>query len=230
MKLLKHLALFALILVCCTPLVRGDGAVIFPYLSVESAKIVSVGAWFYMDVTNIWTETLNITMWTPFWFEEFNEYDTYGGFSSGSETLSVYVPFTIAPNETIRFHFHAPTKLHRDNDTVGIYPMEFVVNNVSGGMYSNKFTFRIQVITLKAYEPDYWKYEKEINFWKAWTEHWKQEAENWESKYLEPPTFSERERREIAVGLIGMLIGFFMGLGMVIFFKLCEPKKRVIEQ
>lgn len=133
---------------------------------VESAKIVSEGAWFYMDITNIYRKTLNITMHTPFLFEEFNEYDTHGGFSSSSPPIySIYVPFLLEPDETVRFHFHAPAQLHEENDTVGIYPITF---DIAGW---GDEVFKVQVVTLKGYVPQqntdlYWT-QRDRNFYKA---------------------------------------------------------------
>jgi len=122
--------------------VYADGAVT-PRIRIESAKIVSEGAWFYMDVTNVASWTLNITMLTPFIFEEMDEFDI----SEAGDGLFIYVPFLLAAYKTVRFHFHASSKLHGENSTFGIYPIEFYIEDW------RVETFKVQVVSLKCYEP-----------------------------------------------------------------------------
>lgn len=75
-----------------------------PYVEIQGAKIVSEGAYFYMEIRNTGTRLVYLVIKVPeeFEFEEFDE-------NAGTRTAKWYsLPFHLEPNETMRFHFHAP--------------------------------------------------------------------------------------------------------------------------
>lgn len=202
--------------------VYGDGLGAPPprYLDVQGAKIVSEGAYFYFEVKNIGKEQVDVIMHTPLMFEEFNQYDTYGGFSSGNQ-LSIYVPFTLDINQSVKFHFHAPLlEPLRWDDRTGktisgeYYRRIFIEFIIMSKEEQQTLKYPILIVSLIA-----WKYSPE-SLAKDEILTLRQTVEYLKRKIVENEQYGNQWAytfwMSLMLGLgIGVLIGFFIRKGFV---------------
>jgi len=162
---MKKLCLLIIMLLCLTtiPLVDADGSIPSPVIvNIQSAKIVSEGAYFYMDITSTGIYDEIIIQLTP----DLKPIDDVEILESNNITLQANGIYRInlSPYQTVRFHFHAPYlqeneefKIYNTRIKVLLYLSQGAKDDFGG--YTNPYfkpifatTFETEVISLKYYK------------------------------------------------------------------------------
>jgi len=158
---MKTIILITLLLasIFCLSSVNADGMPSYNF-EVQSAKMVSEGAYFYMEIENTIDAKITIEMFTEieptyaYWLDMIHIPEIH-------YINNTYYEIVLYPNKVAVFHFHAPYLESHEESRV--YTIKFKERNT-------ELRFRVEVLSLKFYTPqqDGEKYilKREAEWWK----------------------------------------------------------------